>query len=302
LKSISHEVLIIADDLTGACDAAAPFASRALPCKVVAYSTETRDLGEAHIGARMQDVAIAAGGARVVFKKIDSTLRGNIRAEIEAAMKVFQRSRAIVTPAFPDLGRTVKGGCLYVNGVNTGKTGGVDLLNAETNQDLDEIVSAAMRDARQVLWAGSGGLAGALARRLCGEQKRRSAPRIEGAIIYCIGSDHPATLAQLAELQRRCSDAMVVPIHRSLTTPAEIRGALDGAGAVYITGGDTATKVLDAIAVQSIVIRQEIATGVPWGVLRGGMLDGRVVVTKSGGFGGPDTLVQVADFCLRHRR
>ena len=253
----------------------------------------------------MQDVADMVGGAgeaRVIFKKIDSTLRGNIRAEIEAAMKVFQRSRAIVTPAFPDLGRTVKGGCLYVNGVNTGKTGGVDLLDAETNQDLDKIVSAAMRDARQVLWAGSGGLAGALARRLYGEQKRRSAPRTEGAIIYCIGSDHPATLAQLTELQRRCSDAMVVPIHRARTTPEEIRRALAGAAAVFLTGGDTAAKVLDAIGAQRIVIRQEIATGVPWGVLRGGILDGRVVVTKSGGFGGPDTLIQVADFCLRHRR
>jgi uncharacterized protein YgbK (DUF1537 family) len=301
LKSISHQVLIIADDLTGACDAAAPFASRALPSRVAAYSTGTRDLGEPHITDRMQTVATAAGDARVIFKKIDSTLRGSIRAEIQAAMKVFQRTRAIVTPAFPDLGRTVKGGRLYVNRVNTGKTGGVDLLDAETNRDLDKIVSAAIRDDRQVLWAGSGGLAAALARYLYGEQKSRSAPRIDGAIIFCIGSDHPATVAQLAELHRLCSDAMVLPIHRGQTTPAEIRHALTGAAGVFLTGGDTAAKVLDAIGVDSIVIRHEMATGVPWGILRGGMLDGRVVVTKSGGFGGPDTLVQVADFCSRRK-
>ncbi|MYA79184.1 MAG: four-carbon acid sugar kinase family protein, partial [Acidobacteriia bacterium] len=35
--------------------------------------------------------------------------------------------------------------------------------------------------------------------------------------------------------------------------------------------------------------------GIPWGRLEGGLADGTTVVTKSGGFGGPDLLLRVVD-------
>jgi uncharacterized protein YgbK (DUF1537 family) len=65
---------------------------------------------------------------------------------------------------------------------------------------------------------------------------------------------------------------------------------------LFITGGDTATAVLRAVDARSIEIRGEVLTGVPWGMLSGGLFDGCPVVTKSGGFGAPDTMVRVANY------
>ncbi|MCX6628172.1 MAG: hypothetical protein NTW28_11160, partial [Candidatus Solibacter sp.] len=98
MTGVSIDCLLVADDLTGACDAAVHFAIRGLRpasvvvargtvalgttaagARVIAVSTESRDLAPAEI---RRSLAAAAAefpvdcGARV-FKKIDSTLRGN---------------------------------------------------------------------------------------------------------------------------------------------------------------------------------------------------------------------------------
>src|SRR3954468_14186183 len=102
---------VIADDLTGACDSAVQFANAGLrtivwldgdgDAAVVAYSTESRDKP-----CSMPPIA----GASVIFKKIDSPLRGNTRAEILAALDAYGFDTAIVNPAFPDMGRVVENG------------------------------------------------------------------------------------------------------------------------------------------------------------------------------------------------
>jgi uncharacterized protein YgbK (DUF1537 family) len=63
-----------------------------------------------------------------------------------------------------------------------------------------------------------------------------------------------------------------------------------------ITGGDTATLVCEALGVQGIDLKGEILPGLPWGVAVGGVIDGLPIATKSGGFGGPDALLRVAQF------
>ena len=298
MKSISHDILIVADDLTGAADAAVPFASCVTAfrlSRVKAVSTESRNLPESEIIAEMRRVAKAEGHPDLIFKKIDSTLRGNVEAEIKAAMEAFECAHAIITPAFPEMGRTVVNGHLHVDGVRI-KHAGENVRDAVTDEDLDQIVEAGLKLEGRVLWAGSAGLAKALARRLCGAPVHKPAPRIKGPIVFCIGSDHPATQAQQAELNRHRPEAAVLSIIRSQTRPEEIRRNLRGAGALFITGGDTATVVLQAIGAKTIIIQQEVVTGVPWGMLSGGLFDGCPVVTKSGGFGPPDTLIKVADF------
>jgi len=290
------QVLIVADDLTGACDAAVAFAAgRGSVSRVQAVSTESRDLTEREIVQRMQSIARAEGHADLIFKKIDSTLRGNVHAEITAAMDAFQCNGAIITPAFPDMGRSVQDGHLHVDGVRV-RHAGTGMLDAVTNEDLDRLVAEGLKLEGRVLWAGSGGLAAALARRLCGAAQPRRAPHIKGPVAFCIGSDHPATQAQHGELVRRFPEALIVPVRRGQSTASEIRQNLQGAGALFITGGDTASTVLRAVGAHEIAVQQEVVTGVPWGLLSGGQFDGCPVVTKSGGFGGPDTLINVARF------
>ncbi|MBI4898941.1 MAG: four-carbon acid sugar kinase family protein [Actinobacteria bacterium] len=127
-------LVILADDLTGAADAVANLAQgrdvRLLlnsettwpDCDVIALDTDTRYASPDEAAHR---IAAAAGRAATagtpVFKKIDSTLRGNLGPELMAAAAVLgtgERPALIVaSPAFPAVGRTMTGGVVLVDGV-----------------------------------------------------------------------------------------------------------------------------------------------------------------------------------------
>ncbi len=123
---------VVADDLTGACDSGALFAGPAPVAvyadlgavdqarDVLALDTGTRALGrpaavaEVRRAARALAARLAAGR---VFKKIDSTLRGHVAAEIEALLDATGRAGALLAAAFPRERRVVVGGRLLVDGV-----------------------------------------------------------------------------------------------------------------------------------------------------------------------------------------
>lgn len=134
---------VVADDLTGAADTGAAFARhglRTLVClslstveaipqaDVLVISTESRGLAP---GRAIEAIAAAAGGVNrwlagrpvpLVYKKIDSTLRGHPADELVALMRALRIDRALMAPAFPAQGRTTVGGCQQVAGVPTAKT------------------------------------------------------------------------------------------------------------------------------------------------------------------------------------
>jgi hypothetical protein len=68
------------------------------------------------------------------------------------------------------------------------------------------------------------------------------------------------------------------------------------AAAILLTGGDTASLFCQAAGVEGIELVKELLPGIPLGVIRGGAFDGVSVVTKSGGFGEPDALIQIAEY------
>ena len=83
---------------------------------VVAVSTESRHVSAA-IAAEKAWMAARAITPRLVYKKIDSTLRGNVGAELAAVMDEMGFEKAIVAPAFPSAGRTIVDGTLLVDGI-----------------------------------------------------------------------------------------------------------------------------------------------------------------------------------------
>ncbi|MGN0908693.1 MAG: four-carbon acid sugar kinase family protein [Succinivibrio sp.] len=127
---------IIADDLTGASDSAASFAScglrtivafsdfSSLPqgCDVAVADTESRDIGPERAAMAVRDAASALSSAGILFKKIDSTMRGSIGAELESALKASSRRFILIAPALPDSGRTTEGGCQLLNGMRLEET------------------------------------------------------------------------------------------------------------------------------------------------------------------------------------
>jgi len=131
---------IIADDLTGAMDTGVQFAKRGLRT-VVSLSDRLdgdvvrgADVVVLNTNSRPDEPAVAREkvlacgryvrelGVRRVYKKIDSTLRGNIGAELDALMDAWGVETVVLTPAFPAVGRTVVGGLLLVNGTAWEKT------------------------------------------------------------------------------------------------------------------------------------------------------------------------------------
>lgn len=137
-------IAIVADDLTGAGDSAVQFVragwrthlamgdaaaalahARTADVEAVAVTTHTRAMnaGEASAVIAQEMKRLKAAGVRRVYKKVDSTLRGPFRAEIESARAAWGRDAiAVVCPAFPATGRTVKDGVLMVGDVPVTQT------------------------------------------------------------------------------------------------------------------------------------------------------------------------------------
>src|SRR5919199_5928769 len=120
---------VVADDLTGAADSgvqlarsgyrtAVAFRGASIPptedLDAVAADTDSRPLPAGFAAKRVLEAGRAVRDARIVYKKIDSTLRGQVPAELAAALKATGREKAIVAPAFPSAGRTTRGGVLLV--------------------------------------------------------------------------------------------------------------------------------------------------------------------------------------------
>jgi uncharacterized protein YgbK (DUF1537 family) len=85
-----------------------------LPPGVVAFTSDSRHLPPDAAARRVRDLAGALGhlDGAVWYKKIDSTLRGNIGAELDALLGALDRSCAVVCPAFPSQRRGLHDGYL----------------------------------------------------------------------------------------------------------------------------------------------------------------------------------------------
>jgi len=129
-----HKVVVIADDLTGANDTAVQFVKQGLkaivllcvPCApseldedVLVVDTQSRALSPTEAYQKVTETALLFKDRdrfQTIYKKIDSTLRGNLGTEIDAVMDVCGLELAIVAPAFPRNGRITVGGFHFLGG------------------------------------------------------------------------------------------------------------------------------------------------------------------------------------------
>lgn len=138
---ISSSIGIIADDLTGANDTALQFHLRGCNTQIVldynaapgttshtqawAVSTESRNCDAETAKARVKKAIQNLSqhfNIEHFYKKIDSTLRGNIAPEILVMLEVLGADAAIVIPAFPNEGRTTVGGYQLLKGIPIERT------------------------------------------------------------------------------------------------------------------------------------------------------------------------------------
>lgn len=125
---------IIADDLSSATDCGAqvvrsglsvvvPLKNYSLPtqareAEVISVDTDSRSLSadQAYAKVKAATQHLVMEGRTAFYKSVDSTLRGNLGAEIEAVLDVVKPDCAIIAPAFPKYGRTTADGVQYLHG------------------------------------------------------------------------------------------------------------------------------------------------------------------------------------------
>jgi uncharacterized protein YgbK (DUF1537 family) len=415
---LTRRWLILADDLSGAADAAVAFALRGLVTEVqwrdapqpaatgstgpvpdvIAFDTDSRRLAAAGAAERQRAALrrLRAPGM-ALFKKIDSTLRGQPAAEI-AAIHHHDGARVIFAPANPAMGRSTRDGRVWVRGqpleqtetwqrersyanadlgeilagarlpavklplelvraparlaqVLRGTAGAppVWICDAEDHADLANIARAGLLLDGTTLFAGTAGLAQALANQ--GEARRFSPldlrPSRAGTLIV-VGSlasnsrdaaarragvaglrsvrvasellraGHSPELApELARLGARVAASLaagddvlveIAPEPRpdlasgpalARTLAAALEPARHVAGGLVVTGGETASALLDGWYFQRIRLIDEVAPGMSLGVALG---DGRLpLITKPGAFGDAGSLVHALEALRRLR-
>ena len=132
---MNQRCLLIADDLTGGADAGAQFAKRGLRTflvsllddakidfskhthqEVLIINTDSRGLSPEKAFLRVSHLLkhYDAKHFPIIYKKIDSTLRGNIGYEIDAILKETNGSLCFMAPTYPEQKRTLVGGILIV--------------------------------------------------------------------------------------------------------------------------------------------------------------------------------------------
>lgn len=132
------DLTVIADDLTGAADTGIAFALAGLPtfvsignapapdsAQIVSVDTDTRRLSGDEAARKSGEAAKDAyrRGSRTLYKKIDSTLRGHVAAELATTFRAAAEQSGgesplvIFAPAFPGTGRTTRDGRVVVSGV-----------------------------------------------------------------------------------------------------------------------------------------------------------------------------------------
>jgi uncharacterized protein YgbK (DUF1537 family) len=137
----SSTIGIIADDLTGANDTALQFFTKGASTEILldyknfptcgmhtdvwATSTETRNIDGQEAGLKTFEACLAFKNNLKIeyfYKKIDSTLRGNVAFEILSALEACQLDCAVIAPAFIQEGRVTVGGYQLVKGVPIERT------------------------------------------------------------------------------------------------------------------------------------------------------------------------------------
>lgn len=269
------QVALIADDLSGALDAAAPFAQRGFrtllapgpehlaaclagAAEVVAVSTASRHCAAAAAAERAGRVTaqLAAAQPRLVFKKVDSRLKGNVASECAAVLAACGRLRMIVAPAVPALGRVVTDGAIGGAGIDAAidiraamATAGASVAVPDAVDDaaLERIAAGCIEQAASVLPVGTRGLAGAVARALRPQRPQPAAKPPAGRMIFAIGSRDPITGAQVEHLRQTCPALPVVQAPDGELAPGT--GTPDHAdSAVLLCTASGAVHAPDAVA------------------------------------------------------
>ncbi|MBS7564923.1 hypothetical protein KHS38_10945 [Mucilaginibacter sp. Bleaf8] len=129
-------IAVIADDLTGAAEIGGiglqynlsveicTQVNPATTADLLIINTDSRSRNEEEAVAVVTKACedIKQLNPILIYKKVDSVLRGHVLAEVEAELKVLELAGTYILPANPALGRTLVSGTYWVHGVPVHET------------------------------------------------------------------------------------------------------------------------------------------------------------------------------------
>ncbi|TSB48394.1 four-carbon acid sugar kinase family protein [Alkalicoccobacillus porphyridii] len=132
------KIAVIADDLTGANDCGVQLVKFDLEVSVMIdangqpeqdqevciYNSDSRALKPEVAYQKVKDISeqIIQSEPSIIYKKMDSTMRGNVGSELNALVDVFPCDFVFIAPSYPDQGRQIIQGIHYVHGVKLAET------------------------------------------------------------------------------------------------------------------------------------------------------------------------------------
>jgi uncharacterized protein YgbK (DUF1537 family) len=163
-----NNIVIIADDLTGAADTGVQFCpffeettlvsyqqldrilEPTLPAAARAIALYTNSRALAADTAQQRLVFVAQGLAKKkplrIYKKIESCLRGNVGAEVDVLLDELGYQTSFITPAFPEMGRTTRDDIHRVHGIPVDQTEiARDPLTPVKDSRLSKIIASQSR-------------------------------------------------------------------------------------------------------------------------------------------------------------
>ena len=309
------KMIVIADDFTGSNDTGVQLAKKGARTEVMltpdqkpsrradvlVINTESRAMPAAEAGKAVAQ-ALAPwcdGDARpLVYKKIDSTFRGNVGAEVTAAMRAANRKLAVIAAAIPAAGRTTRDGLCLVNGT----------------QELPVLVvagsmsEATRRQVEKALCQARASVVDIDASRLASAQyEQEMAAAVEQACALLSRQQHTILRTSRSADDRQMIDGLCAQAGLSRQQLGEMLSERLGMitlriieqariGGLFLTGGDIATAVAAALGAEGYRIQSEVAPCIPCGTFVNSEIDDLPVITKAGGFGSDSTLCDALYF------
>lgn len=251
------ELLILADDLTGALDTGIQFVAAGASTRVVldphydlrqvdpdvqvlVVDTESRHIAQEDAADLIRGIVRQAVELSVscIYKKTDSALRGNVGAELGAALEASGADQLHFIPAYPKTKRTTKNGTHYIDGIPVGESvfrndpfnpvlcsrvanilsegsglpmisvkkeepsgdfPGIQIYDAETDADILERSRELQSKGKLFLLAGCAGFASVLSELMELRSKPAETLELPGAFLMACGSVNPITREQVKE-------------------------------------------------------------------------------------------------------
>ncbi|WP_291765842.1 four-carbon acid sugar kinase family protein [Caldivirga sp. UBA161] len=300
----------------------------------IVVNTESRLIEPNIAESRVKAIVnYAESNGFIIGKRIDSALRGNIESELRPLLK----QTIVITDTIPEYGRFTENGFTILGNsqvsiverlggiksmimsirdlkANAGNLNGVVIVNSRTMDDIIEVAQVIHDNGFTPVDPGPlnaqvAGLyvKGRLSKPTINEVKR---------VCFIIGSTHENTIKQVERARRSSIKVISIKDSGDLSSYDEVIITFDlmrdrdylnedfikqvaQFDALVVSGGETANLLINISKANYLESIGEVMPLVGVSVIKGGLLNGKVIATKGGIIGGEDAYLIIRDYLRR---